>query len=910
MEVLKIFEIPLVVELQHIDDSVKPKAGGKASNLTVLINAGFNVPKGFVVTTSAYSKFIIENELENLAMNHLAGLDHTDATELHRVSGIMRNHIERATLPKDVIDAISNAYQEQVLDQVAIRSSATAEDLPDASFAGQYDTSLNVKGIQHVLEHVKNCFGSMWTARAVAYREENAIPHDQVQVAVVVQEMVDARCAGVMFTMNPISKKRNEMMIESNFGLGESVVSGETVPDRYVVARESNSSTDYTMVSKEIGTKDKIVIRNTSGNGIQHTGVSDAKRQLSSLEDDEIYNLAKLGKSIEDLFESPQDIEWALDREGQFHILQSRPITVGLQRGSDEEEVFWTRGYADDYWNDPVSPLFFDLLGDQITYIVNVETNAIMGYKNMPEQLLKLHKGHVYFNLDVLRTKVVNEMPPFIRSEDVLNYFPAGGGPFGKDTMRDLPFALPTRIMAEIRVMLLDGDGSMTKTNDAYKKWTEEVFKPFCSRFDSDLLHATQNESNAALMALADELDKVMMKHFRMVRYGLPVHTLGMNLITNYLLRRWTGEKAAGVIYPILLSGLEHKTTETNNRIFELAEFATNSKEVNDIFANTPSNDVYIALLESNSTEVISFRDQFNKFIDDFGDRGFTREVYYPRWRDEPSYVVDALRPLVQEGMRNLSQTEQSLRLKRKKAETSVEQHIRGQRYGPIKWMLFSTILGMARTYIGFRENQRFNLDRWITRNRQVFLEIGRRLKEANIIEDPNDIFFLRRREIRSIIKGRIDGIQDKEEIKNKVKERKEDFFKYENILPPKFMVGSREFDDPLPDTAEGFIGIPASQGRVTGTVRILEKIEDIPTVKAGEIVVVSRTDPGWTPVFSKIGGLITESGGVLSHGAVVSREFGIPAVTNVRNACSQLKNGQRITLDGSEGKIILHEQE
>ena len=131
---------------------------------------------------------------------------------------------------------------------------------------------------------------------------------------------------------------------------------------------------------------------------------------------------------------------------------------------------------------------------------------------------------------------------------------------------------------------------------------------------------------------------------------------------------------------------------------------------------------------------------------------------------------------------------------------------------------------------------------------------------------------------------------------------------KYENILPPKFMVGSREFDDPIPDSAGGFVGIPASQGRVTGVVRILKRIEDIPTVKAGEIVVVSRTDPGWTPVFSKIGGLITESGGVLSHGAVVSREFGIPAVTNVRNACSVFKNGQKVTLDGSEGIVVLIE--
>jgi pyruvate,water dikinase len=749
----------------------------------------------------------------------------------------------------------------------------------------------------------------MWTARAVTYREKNGIAHDQVQVAVVVQAMADARCAGVLFTMNPITSSQNEIMIESNFGLGESVVSGQSVPDRYVVVKDQHAQMEYRLVTKEIGTKESIVINSTTGDGVQESGVSNEKRQQSSLEDNEILNLAKLGKSIEDLFQSPQDIEWALDREGKFHILQSRPITTGFER-EEEEKVFWTRGYADDYWNDPVTPLFYDLLGDQITYIVNVETNAIMGYKNMPEQLLKLHKGHVYFNLDVLRTKVVNEMPPFIRSEDVLNYFPEGSGPFGKDTMRELPFALKTRIMAEIRVMLFDGDGGMTKTNDAYMKWTKDVFGPYCARFDTDLVQASQHESTAALMALADELDKTMMKHFRMVRYGLPVHTLGMNLITNYLLRRWTGEKAAGVLYPILLSGLEHKTTETNNGVFKLANIASEDNEVRDFFINNPSNSVYTKLVDSKSPAILSFMEKFNEFIDDFGDRGFTREVYYPRWRDEPIYLIDALRPLVVDGIRDLSKIEKSLTQKRMKAEVLVEKHIRSQRYGPIKWILFSTILGMARTYIGFRENQRFNLDRWITRNRRVFLEIGKRLTEQSFLENPDDIFFLRRREIRSIIRGSIDSTTTKEEIKNNVKERKEEFRKYENILPPKFMIGSREFDDPIPDSTDGFIGIPASQGRVTGIIRILERIEDIPTVQAGEIVVVSRTDPGWTPVFSKIGGLITESGGVLSHGAVVSREFGIPAVTNVRNACSVFENGQRVTIDGSQGIVFVHQQE
>jgi len=870
-----------------LDSTKISLAGGKASNLGIMMNAGFNVPVGFVVSTEAYTLFLEANNIDAYG-------------EINAET--LRSTVAKAILPSEIEDKILDAYVTLGGGTVAVRSSATAEDLPEASFAGQYETFLNIQGKDELLSHIKHCFASMWTDRAIAYREENHINHNQVRIAVVVQSMVPAKSAGVLFTRNPMSSSETEIMIESNFGLGESVVSGQTVPDRYVVGGDQ-----FTLLSREIGTK-SVMIEGTQ-DGVHTISLPPEKRQISSLSDNEIIELSKIAKSIEGLFKAPQDIEWAIDNDGDIYILQSRPITVDARRLEDEDDIFWTRGYADDYWNDPVSPLFYDLLGDQINYIVNVEANAIMGYKDLPEQLLKLHKGHVYFNLDVLRTKVVNEMPPFIRSEDVLNYFPEGSGPFGKDTMRELPFAIKKRIMAEIRIMLFDSDGGMSKTNDSYMRWTDETFNPYCKKFDMDLNHATQHGSVAALMGLADELDKVMMTHFRMVRYGLPVHTLGMNLITNYLCKRWLGEKTGSVLYPILLSGLEHKTTETNNRIFELAHQAREVGEVKQIFMKAPSSEVYLELLESKSHAIQSFMDKFSAFLNDFGDRGFTREVYYPRWRDDPAYVIDALKPLVAEGMRDLTGAEEALARKRTKAQKLVESHIRSQRYGPIKWMLFSTILEMARTYIAFRENQRYNLDRWITRNRRVFLEIGQRLFENQYLEDKSHVFFLRRKEVRTAVRAGV-GSPDAKHFRELAKERFEEFKKYENTLPPKFMVGSREFDDPLPDSAKGYVGLPASQGVITGQVRVLETIEDIPTVKAGEILIVPRTDPGWTPVFSKIGGLVTESGGVLSHGAVVSREFGIPAVTNVRNACQIFKTGQRVTLDGNQGLVIMQDQE
>jgi pyruvate,water dikinase len=443
----------------------------------------------------------------------------------------------------------------------------------------------------------------------------------------------------------------------------------------------------------------------------------------------------------------------------------------------------------------------------------------------------------------------------------------------------------------------------MTQTADAYSEFTEEVFGPYCEGFDRKLEKLLQEGATQQLMDLADELDRVMMKHFRLVRYGIPVHNLGMNLITNYMLKRWLGERAQTRLFPVLVGGLEHKTSETNRRIYELAELVREHAGLLETINSTPSNDLY-GILSSRDTESAQlFLSRFDEFLHDFGVRGFTREIYYPRWEEEPGYVFDILKSLVSGECRNVSDQESILRRKRAKAEAIVEEALKNQRFGPIKLTLFNTILGVSRTYISFRENQRFNLDRWITRNRKLFLALGKQLRDQGYLENTNDIFFLYRKEIRRILKGKSNLTPS--QVASKASERHADFKKYEDVTPPKFLHGDREFNDPLPDSKDALRGIPASHGVVTGTVRILTKIEDIPQVKSGDILVVPRTDPGWTPVFSKIGGLVTETGGILSHGAVVSREFGIPAVTNIRNACQTLSSGQVVTLDGNQGVVI-----
>jgi pyruvate,water dikinase len=860
------------------------------------MKTGFRVPDGFVVTTNGYDEMLTKQALGPVISESLAQIDYARPETIDACSEKIRNSIQRATIPPDLISEVKTYYGQIGEGNVAIRSSASAEDLPEASFAGQYDTYLNVQGTNDVLEHIKQCFASLWSSRAIAYRQKNRIPHEKVRIAVIVQSMVEPRSAGVLFTKNPTPSAGCDMVIESSFGLGESVVSGEVNPDRFLVSqRTTGGKQEYSVVAKEIGAKGA-------------SGASLVASQRPSLTDVEVAHLAEIGSSVESVFHSPQDIEWAIDESGEVYVLQTRPITTRKAAKKElPQDIVWSRGYSDDYWNDNVSPLFYDLLGDQLTYIVNNELNQIMGYKKMDPRLLKLFKAHVYFNLDILRNKVVYEIPPFLRSEDVLNYFPEGSGPYGKRTMKSLPFKLKNRILAEIRVTLLDGNGSMTKTATVYKNWTKDQFDVFCKEFDQRFAQLEKEGSPESLMELVKELDKTMMAHFRLVRYGIPVHNIGMNLASNYLLRRFLGADFGGKAFPALISGLDHKTTETNRRISELAELAVSLPSVRRVIVEKPSSQTLPALKSMSGSEPQRFIDTFDKFINDFGDRGFTREPYYPRWSEAPERVFDVLKSLVTYGIRDMTATgARTLRL-RGRVEKEVERRMRRQRNGSIKWLLFSTILSFARTYIVFREDQRFNLDRWITRNRRAYLAIGKRLTAQGALRDPSRIFFLHRKEIKQLIYGKPDE-PTKRSFSQLAEQRYKEFTQNEDVAPPKFICESREYDDAVPEPSSILQGIAASQGQATGTVRVLNSIQEISQVKSEEILVVPRTDPGWTPVFSSIRALITETGGILSHGAVVSREYGIPAVTNVRDVCRTLKTGQIVTVDGNLGQVLLRE--
>ncbi|MFX1379392.1 MAG: PEP/pyruvate-binding domain-containing protein [Promethearchaeota archaeon] len=896
----------MIIDLTQISPK-SHEVGNKAVNLGKLIQRNFLVPNGFIIKTKAYDLFLKINNLIETIHESLESIDHNNLERLKKSTKKIRNLIKNGSIPTELTEELKAKFNQCRFQSVAVRSSATAEDLPKASFAGQYDTYLNLMTLDQVLVNIKNCYASLWTNRAIIYRNSNKIPHDNVKIAVIVQRMIPAKSAGVLFTINPITSNNSELLIESNFGLGESIVSGRTSPDQFTIKKSKRGG--FKILNKQIGNKEFAIYPKSfeDEGGIEQILLSDDLIHQASLRDDEIIKLAKIGLEIEQTLKNgPQDIEWAIDQDNRIYILQSRPVTA-LNKTQD---ILWSRGYSDDYWNDNVTPLFFEILGDPITKVVNIELNNIMGYERMDTQLLKLYNAHVYFNLNVIRKKIENEIPKFMRNEDVLNYFPEGSGLYGKKTMKNLPFHLIKRIVAELRIMAYDPNGSMSKTAEAYENWNEEIFDPYCKEFDKELLKLANKGNIFELITLADDLNNKMIPHFRLIRYGIPVHNIGMNLLVQYLLTRFLSKEECQHFYPILVSGLIHKLTETNDRINQLVALINKSSELKSIFIERESRSIYNILSTENNLLNTNFLADFENFLKDYGDRGFTREIYYPRWREYPMInIFDILKSLVIDQGQELEELK-TINLKRRDLiEKFVESKIRSQRFGLLKWKFFKIILNNSRKYIKFREDQRFNLDKWITRNRNVYLEIGEILTKQGIISDKNRIFFLHQQEIKKLAMNKYNR-QEIQNIISKVEKRFEEFKRYENKLPSKFILGSREFNDILEYAQESkiFRGLPASQGIKTAPIRIIQDINLISTVRAGEILVVSRTDPGWTPVFSKIGGLVTETGGILSHGAVVSREYGIPAVTNIVNACKIFKTGQIIKINGFSGTIILQE--
>lgn len=855
--------------------------GGKAINLARMTKDGFRVPPAFVVTVSAYDSFMACTGLGERIAAELSGIDFGDEGSLSDGTGRIRGMISGEPMPESLSEEISSFLEADGERYYAVRSSAVAEDLPDASFAGQQDTFLFIRPAD-VPKAVAMCWASYWNERAVKYRHDAGIDHLSTGMAVVIQRMVSSDTSGVMFTVNPVDGS-DDVVVESAWGLGESIASGLITPDRFVVGR------DGTVRERNIRHKEKGFFLSEGRNTLRD--IERSRMDAPSSDDGLLREVLDLGLRLERNFGAPQDVEWAVEG-GVLYVLQSRNITT-VADASELDGILWTRGYGDEYWADATSPMFFDVMGKMLTKYVNHEGAKMMGYRDLTSgELIKLYKSRAYFNAHTLE-RVFSYYPRFVRSKELLSYFPAED----QERISQYPAHMGKAVWSQIRVFFLDHDGSIFTTDKAYRRWAAS-FMDVCRGFDAtDLAGLSDRE----LADLYRKVEEASVKHYQLIRYGMVSHSIATNLMVKNWLKKWIGDED-GACYAGLISGLENnKTVETNIGFSEMAKTVRADPELKERIDSMASEE-FAEWLESRD---IPLREQFFGFLDAYGHRSNTREIYYPRWMENKAYVVDVVRLLAQSDS-DLKALEARRREERLVMEKEVRRRIRRSGVtGVFRCGIYGVVLRLAQKYLTFRENQRFYLDHILFRERLAILEMGRRLSGRGVIPSPEDVFFLFEQEAwDALLSGSSEPAKD-------VGARRSEFFKYANILPPKFLRDGIDFDDAVDyGSSESVKGTASSPGVVKGKVRVVGSIEGLSELEEGDILVTSNTDPGWTAAFSKLGGLITETGGILSHGAVISREYRIPAVTAVMGATKIFRTGQTVTVDGNDGTIYLEEEE
>jgi phosphohistidine swiveling domain-containing protein len=905
--------------LEDIGSTDLPLVGGKGANLGELVGAGLPVPRAFCVTTDAYGTFLADSGLIGEILASLEGLDYESHADIDARASAIRDRLLDAPVPAAIEQAVLAAYAELEAELgadalVSVRSSATAEDLPGMSFAGQQDTYLNVAGGASVLEHVKRCWASLWTDRAIAYRSRQGFAHEEVLLAVVVQEMFPSQVSGILFTANPVTSNPQEMFLNSSWGLGEAVVSGRVDPDQFILDRRS-----LRVKEREIHEKLVMTAPGADGSGSVETEVPEERRRAPSLTD-EIAELGTIGLRIEDHYGFPQDIEWGL-ADGRFAILQAREITAAdLDFGMDleawqspearasltDERWVWSRAYSDEVQTGSTTPFFYTDIQPRMT---DLKINAML-WTETPETLgfpaerfreipyFRWYAARAYYNLAWERERIRMYIPPFARDEAALWPFPVEE----REAIRNMPFNWIRFAWIMVKLHVSNPNISLLGTTsimyENLEKWTD---------YELGLWDALDLESASTQEILATRekarnassfLSNVILP-FTIYLYVLPA-------AMRTALERWCDDESQ-TLYNRLSAGLNTKTSEENIALWAVSREIRASETLTRLFREEDDVQAILAALPE-SEDGRAFQQTLDALIAKYGHRGGAeRDSIHPRWRHRPELVFHALKPMLAVGdEEDPARNEERLRERMLDAkEVALARAGKGP-LGLLKAPVLKWLIGLTQDYIYYRDFERFWNDRTMSRPRDLYTAIARKLIKRDLMQDEEDIFFLGREEVLAAEDGRMSA----HDIAVRVRARRRVYEKYSHREPPKYVQGWRAFDDDqLPDDGKGLRGIPASSGTVTGRARVCRRIEEVGKVGNGDILVTVATDPAWTTVFSFIGGVVVESGGVVAHAVMISREYGLPCVAHLTRACDLIPDGALITVDGMSGRVVIHDE-
>ena len=880
------------------------QAGGKGANLAALARAGFPVPPGFIVSTIAYNDFVATNGLKAQILAHAAALVIEDPAALEHASHSIHELFRQATMPVATAQAIDQAYAElsrtvgKSTSAVAVRSSATAEDLPGLSFAGQQDTYLNIIGSAEVLGAVKRCWASLWTARALGYRARNHIRPDEVALAVVVQAMIASETSGILFTANPLTGNRAEMVIDASFGLGEAIVSGQVEPDHYVVDGRTAQ-----IKHKRLGAKALQIVPRDSAGGTQTLQQDNADKQ--ALTDAHIIALTQLAQRVAAHFGSPQDIEWAW-ADQQLYVLQARPITslypLPAPASLAGERLYFSFNSVQGV-TDPITPL-----GQDALRLLVGGAAAFGGVRRSGESILLSAGDRLFVD--------VTDMAGDKRLRKLLVNILAVGDPGARqilqrlvETGRLMPPAAtlgPALVFRLLRALLANVPRVMRAMHHP-----ETAAQPALAGCDQLLAEARQHAGEAQdlaalLTVMTHDLERSLAMLARNVMVVIAPTLISMRFIDTRL-TRWLG-LPAGAVLPLMRGLPNNVTTQMNLKLWAVAQTVRNDAAAAAAFQEQ-SIERLVQAYQTRQLPAVA-QQAIDDFLDEYGARGLVEiDLGRSRWRDDPTPIFDTLRGYLRLTDPNSAPDVLFERGAHEAERASADYVARVRAGGVMRAKVLSALIRRLRVLGGLRESPKFYLIRILDAYRVQLMQMGQALVGDGVLGAADDVFFVPLDTLKAFAKG------DKIDLRAIANERRTTYqFEQGRRRMPRMLLGNGEtFYEGMSATsdqinADTLVGQAVSPGVVEGQVRVVLDPRNA-QLQPGEILVCPATDPGWTPLFMTAGGLIMEIGGMITHGSVVAREYGIPAVVGVHEATTRLKTGQRVRVDGAQGTILLIER-
>jgi rifampicin phosphotransferase len=838
-------------------------AGGKGANLGELTRAGLPVPPGFVVTTGAYREFVASHGLAGRILELADLAPDTGPAGYEAAAEQIKAAFAAAPIPDDSAAEIRAAHAALRADAVAVRSSATAEDLEGASFAGQQDTYLNVRG-DGLLDAVRDCWASLWTARAMAYRARQSIAPGSVTLAVVVQEMVDAEAAGVLFTANPANGRRDEAVIAAAWGLGESVVGGTVNTDDLVVRKRDGQVLART-------TADKAVLTGYAEHGTAERPVPPARRTQPVLDDAAAGELAELGARIEAHFGAPQDIEWAR-ADGRFFVVQARPITA-LPEPTGPTPTDWTvpdptafyaRASIVEQLPDPLTPLFADLVDGSVTRSLQALFTELIGPDTVrPEDVgLPTINGYAYYR-------------------------------YGRGAMTRMMWKSPRALS-----LLIHPD-----ERGAQARWRNRSHPHYVDVVESWRPAELTELTDERLLAGVVELLDAGTEYYTAVQTIIPIAATSEVTFTAFYDR--TVRRAGDPPAATFLLGFDSLPIRAEKSLYELAVWtrehpeltaalqATSSAEVVDLLhAAEPLSDVDAAVWQE-------WRSRFQRHLDRFGHTVYNLDFANAVPADDPAPLIDTMRFYLRGEGTDPNERQAGSAARREQATRDVL-----DRLDPVRRATFTRLLRWAQGIAPVREDALGDIGLAWPQLRRMLLEFGQRLVLAGVVDRPADVFWLHRDELLAPPADR----------RAAVARRRERWRGRRTATPPQLLperAWYRVFENMMPAVSHEqagnvLSGIGASAGRVVAPARVLGGPADFGRMRSGDVLVASITTPAWTPLFAMAAAVVTDIGGPLSHSSIVAREYGIPAVLGTGVATRRIEDGAQITVDGNAGTVTL----